>query len=134
MSPFLTFSYWTSLTPPPFTPMAVYVLLAFFGLVLASGFAVWGVAARGNKRKLLKRALGRAASHLAWTGFTGLLLVLFAYEEIPLLSMRAAYPAWFIWFAIGIVLIARYIWKDIPSLEGQQRERAELQKWLPKRK
>jgi hypothetical protein len=48
--------------------------------------------------------------------------------------MRVAFLAWGVWFLVGLWMIIHYVWKEIPAAQAQNRERAEQQKWLPKRK
>lgn len=109
------------------------LLILFAGLFVA-GLIVWVVELRAHTSKLMKRALGRTATHLGWTGIVGMLLWAFDYERLPLLSMRAFYLAWGIWLIIGVCFIVRYVWIEIPALEARNRERVEREKWLPKKK
>ena len=134
MSPLLTLGYWFSLNPTPFAGWSEMTLLIGFAALFVAGIGVWVFASRSSYGKMTKRALGRVASHLAWTGFIGLMLWVFAYEQVPLLSMRIAYVAWLIWFVVGAWVIGQYAWKEIPAMEARNRERMEREKWLPKRK
>lgn len=134
MHPLLTPSYWFALSPPPFLPWAERFLLVAFGALFLVGIVAWIMERKGGYAKTVKRALGRAATHLGWTGFIGLLLLAFSYEHVSLLSMRALYVAWLAWFLIGAWFLVRYVWVDIPAQEARRRERAEQEKWLPKRK
>jgi hypothetical protein len=134
MSPLLTLGYWFSLNPTPLAGWAEKTLLIGFAVLFLAGIAVWFFAGRSAYSKFTKRALGRVAAHLAWTGFIGLILWVFAYEQVPLLSIRVAFIAWFIWLAVGAWFIGQYAWKEIPAMEARNRERLEREKWLPKRK
>jgi hypothetical protein len=134
MSPLLSLGYWFSLTPPPFQPWVERALLIGFGVFFVAGIAVWIIQMRGKQSKYLKRALGRAASLLAWTGLVGLFLWLCAYEGVPLLTMRILYVLWLVWVLIWGWFIVRYVWVEIPALEARGKEREEREKWLPKRK
>lgn len=134
MSPIFTLGYWFSLTPFPFMTWSSRILLAGFGILLVAGIILGIIESRSKAIKPVKRAYGRAASHLGWTGFVGLLLWVFDYERIPLLTMRAFYVLWFAWFVWGAWSIGRYVWKDIPAFAARDRERMEREKWLPKSK
>ncbi len=134
MHPLFTPAYWFSLSPQPFQPWAERFLLVAFGALFLAGIITWIIELKGGHSKPVKRALGRAASHLSWTGLVGLLLWAFSYEHVSLLSMRAFYLAWLAWFALGAWYIFRYVWVEIPSQEARHRERTEREKWLPKRK
>lgn len=134
MSPLLTPAYWFTLSPMPFMPGVQRALLILFAGLFVAGLIVWVVELRAHTSKLMKRALGRTATHLGWTGIVGMLLWAFDYERLPLLSMRAFYLAWGIWLIIGVCFIVRYVWIEIPALEARNRERVEREKWLPKKK
>lgn len=133
MHPLLTLTYWFSLTPSPFAPWAERFLLALFGLFFIAGITLWVLQVRSTQSKLLRRAMGRAASLLGWTGLVGLFLWICAYEGIPLFSMRFFYLLWIGWVVTGAWFLFRYVWVDIPAVERRQREREAQNKWLPKR-
>lgn len=134
MTPLLTLGYWFSLTPAPFAPWAERALLAIFAAFFIAGIVVWMIQMRSGYGKFVKRALGRAASLLSWTGLVGLFLWICAYEGVPLLSMRVVYLLWLAWVGIGAWFIIRYVWVEIPAMEARNRERMEREKWLPKKK
>ncbi|MEN9558160.1 MAG: hypothetical protein RL141_529 [Candidatus Parcubacteria bacterium] len=131
MHPLLTFSYWFSLQPAPFQPGIERALLVLFGIFFAAGIIVWVMQLRGGYDKLMKKAIGRLATHLGWTGFVGLCLWAMEYERVPLLRMRVLYILWGVWVLVGLWFIVRYVWKEIPVLEAQKRERTAQSKWLP---
>lgn len=134
MHPLLSLTYWFSLTPMSFMTWPSRILLAGFGVLFVGGIVLGFLESRSKALKPVKRAYARAASHLGWTGFVGLLLWIFDYERIPLLTMRAFYLVWLVWFVWGAWSIFRYVWKEIPAFVERDRERIEREKWLPKPK
>jgi hypothetical protein len=134
MSPLLTLGYWFSLTPAPFMPWVERALLIGFGAFFIGGIMVWVIQMRGGQGKYVKRALGRAASLLAWTGLVGLFLWAAEYEQIPFLTIRFVYIVWLAWVIAWAWFIVRYMWVEVPALEARNKERTEREKWLPKRK
>jgi hypothetical protein len=109
------------------------LMIAFAGLFVA-GLVVWIIEMRSHMSKWTKRAMGKAAAHLGWTGIVGLLLWMFTYERLPVLSMRFFYILWAVWFVLGAVFVVRFVWVKIPELEARNKERMEREKWLPKSK
>ncbi|HWR00182.1 MAG TPA: hypothetical protein VN397_05060 [Candidatus Methylomirabilis sp.] len=134
MPPLLTLPYWFTANPAPFQPWADRFLLVAFGAFVLFGVIAWIVEMKSRFGKPMKRALEKAASLLAWSGVVGLLLWAFSYERIPVLSMRFFYLLWLGWVLWGLWRIYRYVWVEIPALEQRSRERAEREKWLPRRK
>ncbi len=134
MQPLLTLRYWFTLNPAPFLPWAERFMLVAFGAFVVFGIVAWMAELKGRFSKPIKRAFERAASLLAWNGVLGLLLWAFSYERIPVLSMRFFYVLWLAWVLWGFWRIYRYVWVEIPAQESRARERAEREKWLPRRK
>ncbi len=132
--PLLTLSYWFATRPAPFAPVVSSVLLVVFAVILIGGITASIVPLKAGLSKTMKRACYRCAALLVSTGLGGLLLWVFAYQELPILSMRFFYIAWFLWIAFGLYGIYRYLWIEVPVQERMAKERQEREKWLPKRK
>lgn len=131
-APFLDYRYWFNPRPVPLGPSLFGGILAFFGWFLIVAVALW-LMARGLRKEDPLRAgmLRRFARLLAWTGSIGLLLLLFAYEQLPLLGMRFWVLFLFIMFVIWLCRIITYIVRDYPLSRAQVTERQRLEKYLP---
>lgn len=134
MPPLLTPQYWLSLNPTPFQPWAERLLLVVFGVFVLFGIITWIAEVNGGFSKPAKRALGRAASLLLWSGFVGLLLWVFAYERLPILSLRLFYLLWLAWVVYGFSRIYHFLWVEVPAKERMLAEREARERWLPRPK
>lgn len=132
--PLLTLSYWFATRPAPFHPLVEQGLLAFFSVILIAGIVAGILPLKAGLSKKTKRMCYRFASLFISTGIAGVLLWVFSSQEISILSMRFLFIAWFIWLAIGLYGIYRYLWIEVPERERLAKEREEREKWLPKRK
>lgn len=132
--PLLTLSYWFAARPAPFASAVSSVLLVVFAVILIGGIAASVVPLKAGLSKTMKRACYRCGALFISTGIAGLLLWVFASQELPILSMRFLYIVWFVWIALGLYGIYRYLWIEIPVQERMAKERQEREKWLPKRK
>lgn len=134
MTPLLTLGYWFNLQAVPFQPTVERVLLAVFATVTIAGIACYLIPLRRGMDKGIKHALLRLGAMLAWSGILSLLLWFFAWQQIPLLSMRAFYLPIAIWIVWGGISIARSVWIDLPAQRKAEAERLERERWLPKKK
>jgi len=134
MQDILTLHYWFSFRAIPFVPVAERSLLALFGIFTLVGIGTTLFLLKKCYAKTTKRALGKFASLLTWSGLIGLLLWLFTYQGVPVLSMRFFYVPWAVWVVWGFVSIYRYLWVEVPRKQKEYEERMEREKWLPKKK
>lgn len=130
--PLLRLAYWFDLNPAPFMPWVERFLPIAFILLLFVGILLRMVAWRRDFEKLTRRALRKAASMLMVLGVVGLLLFVFAYERVYVLSMRFGYLIWFGLLAWYVWRLMKYVRVEIPAIERRQAEREKLNKWLPK--
>jgi len=131
-APFLDFHYWFNPQPVPLGPTLVGGILAFFSWFLVVAVVLWLIA-RGLKREEPLKAgiFLRFASLMAYTGAIGLLLLLFAYEQLPVLGMRFWVLSLFILFLIWLLRIIIYVVKDYPVKRKELDEKRRLEKYLP---
>jgi hypothetical protein len=134
MQDLLTLNYWFSLRVIPFTPAAERGLLVLFGIFTIVGIGTTLFLLKRKFAKPTKRALGKFASLLSWSGLFGLLLWLFTYQGVPVLSMRIFYIPWVLWVIWGFYSIYKYLWVEVPGKQKIYDERIEREKWLPKKK
>ncbi len=132
--PLITFSFWFSLFPQPFSRVFDVLLLWGNVAVILAGIALLVFLARIKLEKDLRRPTRFCGAFLIWFGLVGLLLYAFTWLRIPILSMRFFYLVWL----AGYGAWAWRIWKDIfmirPQRKREEAERAAYEKWLPKPK
>ena len=134
MHPLLTLSYWFSIRPVPFGPVAERALLIVFAAFVLVGVASYLVLLKRGLSKTAKRAIGKFANLLTWSGIVALILWTFSFQGVPILSMRFLYVPWLIWVLWGFYAIYRYLWVEVPEKRKMYAEFQEKQKWLPKKK
>lgn len=129
-----TFDYWFMMQPLMFVGWASVVLLVLFTAMTVLGIAgiVYGM--KANLDKFLRRAVERSGSLLVTMGLVGLMLYFFAYERVPMLSMRIWYIMWLAILGFWAWGIWRYVRVEIPAKREMKAERDRLNKWLPKAK
>ena len=134
MQNLLTLKFWFGLYPPALTPLVSKILLVLFVAVFLLGIIAKIYAIKTKLEKWNRRAIDKTASLLITMGAFGLLLFVFAYEQIPVLSMRAGYIFWLIILAIWIYFLYNFVRKEIPRQRALKQEREHQDKWLPKPK
>jgi len=110
------------------------IILVTFVVLLVLGIAAQVAYLRGGFDKLIRRILARIGSVLITAGLVGLLLYVFEFERVQILTIRAAYLVLFVWFVWEIWKIYWYVAKDIPAIRQREREHYAFKKWLPKKK
>lgn len=135
LKPLLSWHFWFTALPQPFTQWAGRFLLILMLALLLGGVGIRAyVQLVHGLEKDRRRLLRRIALCLFSAGFSGLILYGFTWQEVPLLSMRFFYVVWFVSFAAWGFVIGKYALKDLPLLRAEQAERAAYEKWLPKAK
>ena len=131
-APFLDYKYWLNAHPVPLGPSLVGGILMFFGWFLVVALILRLIARGLKKDDALKAGICRRFARLmAYTGVIGLLLLLFAYEQSPLLGMRVWVLCLFVAFVAWLVKIIIYVVRDYPGLKKDVLERKRLEKYLP---
>jgi amino acid transporter len=134
MQNLLTLNFWFGLYPPALTTWATRILLVVFVAIFLVGIIAKIYSIKTKLEKWNRRAIDKAASLLLSMGAFGLLLFIFAYEQIPILSMRAGYLLWLIILGIWIYFLYKFIFIEIPKQRALKKERDHEDKWLPKPK
>ncbi len=134
MQNLFTLNFWFNLYPPALTPMAVRVLLIVFTAILVVGIVGKIYSIKTKLEKWTRRAMDKVSTMLLTMGVLGLLLFLFAYEQIPVLSMRLGYIIWLIILGIWIYFLYKFIYIEIPKQRKLKEAREHTDKWLPKPK
>lgn len=132
---FLKPSYWFSAYPAPFILIVDRAILILMLALFVAGIAVY-VYRRLSKgqSKEIKRLFTRYAECLSTAGVAGLILYLFTWQQIPILSMRILYLVWAIGFGFWGYVILRYQFKELPRKREEREARMAYEKWLPKKK
>jgi len=129
---FLDYKYWLNAHPVPLGPSLVGGIAAFFGWFLLVAVILALIARTQRKIEPLKAGIFRRFARLtAYTGVLGFLLLLFAYEQLPLLGMRFWALLLFVLFIVWLIRIIIYVVRDYPKLRANVLERQRLEKYLP---
>jgi len=127
--------YWLNLRPVPLGPSLVGGIFSFFAWFLVAS-VVLRLLSHAMKKKdpRLADLLKRFARPLSTAGLLGLLFLLFAYEQVPILNLR-------LWFLLTLLL---FVWqvgrvvvfavREYPTLKHGDVERQRLEKYMPKKK
>jgi tellurite resistance protein TehA-like permease len=134
MNNLLTLNLWFGLYPPPMQKGILYFFLVIFSLLLLVGIISRVYSLKAKIEKLYRRAFSKVGDALITMGIFGLLLCVFAYEQIPLLSMRFFYVVWLIGLLFWAYFLYKYIFIEIPKLIQLKKIREQEDKWLPKPK
>lgn len=126
--------FWFSLAPPPLLPMVDRVIFSLCVIFVVVGIAAFLLSRRFKDDKLTRRLVSRSGNALLISGFVGLILYVFSYERVPVLSMRFGFFLWIVLMGILAWRIYRYAWKEIPAIRERTAEREQINKWLPKSK
>lgn len=131
----LDYRYWLTLTPVPLGPSLVGGVFAFFSWFLVVGAALYLAGYWLKKRDKLKAGLANGFAYLFWsTGLMGLLLLFFAYEQVPLFSMRLWVLCLLVVFSVRLARLAIRVVKEYPKQRDQLEQKQRFEKYLPVRK
>ena len=134
MSNLFTLSYWFALQPQFFTPIMSRAILVLFVAMTVVGILGFVFIMKRKIDKYNRRAIERASTLLFTMGLFGLLLYFFAFEHVPILSMRIWYIVWLSSALFWAWLVYRYISVEVPAKRALKQEREKMNKWLPKAK
>lgn len=135
MSALLDYRYWLNTNPVPLGSSLVGAIFIFFAWFVIAGVA-FAIAAGALKKRsdMLVRTFGRLAWVFIVTGLLGLLLLFFAYEQLPILGMRLWLLPLVAYFFVKLGYIARFIVRDYPRERDRAMERARLDAYMPRRR
>lgn len=132
---FLDYKYWINTRPVPLGPSLVSGFLVFFCWFLVAAFILFMVARYFRKTDDLKHGIFRRFAHLLFNvGWIGLVILFFAYEQAPILSMRLWFGALMIYLLIRLGLLTVYIIRDYPRRKASIAQRERIKKYLPRTK
>ncbi|MBU2566832.1 hypothetical protein KKG46_04730 [Patescibacteria group bacterium] len=134
MSNLFTLSYWFALQPQFFTSFIGTALLVVFVAMVVVGVVGYVFSIKRKTDKYIRRAIERASGMLLTHGLFGLLLYFFAFEHIPILSMRIWFVLWLATLFIWGWFIYKYVKFEIPAKRAMKEQREKMNKWLPKSK
>ncbi len=134
MNNLLTLKLWFNLYPPAMQSWILYFFLVVFSLFLLLGILGKVYLLKAKIEKLYRRAFSKIGNMLIIMGLAGLSLWVFAYEQIPVLSMRFFYIIWFACLLVWIYFLYKYIFIEIPKLIQFKKMREQENKWIPKSK
>ena len=134
-SAFLDLGYWFNLYPVPLGPDLVSGFLVFFCWFLAVAAVLFVLARHFRKSDGLKRDIFR---QFAWlllnVGLIGLLLLFFAYEQAPVLSMRLWFAVLMVYLAVRLGILTARAVREYPQRKAQVAERRRLNRYFSRTK
>jgi uncharacterized membrane protein len=129
---FLDYKYWINMHPVPLGPSLVSGFLVFFSWFLAAGFVLWLVARYYRRADNLKYGIFHRFAQLMFNvGVVGLLILFFAYEQAPFLSMRLWFLILMAYLLVRLTLLIVYIIRDYPQRKAALAERERINRYLP---
>lgn len=133
MKQLLEFSYWFELWPGNLNlPFWRAVIVGAGGeLVIA---VVASVMMRRAKDPLAKKVWRRFGTWGYTTGIISLLLAFFRFQNAYFLSMRFFIFAWLAATLVWLLIIVKFIIRDMPRRRKAMADRAEFSKYLPTKK
>ena len=129
---FLDYKYWINIRPVPLGPSLVSGFLVFFSWFLVAAFVLWLVARYFRRVDNLKHGIFRRFAGLMFNvGAIGLLILFFAYEQAPILSMRLWFLTLMVYLLVRLALLTVYIIRDYPQRKAALAERERINRYLP---
>ena len=126
--------YWLTMNPPQVGGLLGNVVFLVFVLCVVLGIIGHIVTDRHKKDRYVRQIGKRISTLLVTMGILGVLLYFFSFEGIRLFGARFWYPVWMIITAVWVLLIIRFVKKDIPQAQQQTQARKAVTKYLPHRK
>lgn len=126
-------TFWFQVRPPVMSLVAAGIFALGFLILLVIGIICMR---RGSKNDNRYRAHGeqKLGSWFITWAVVGMVWVFMAYERINFFGSRFWTLVMIIVAAVWLVFIIRYWKKVVPSMEMLRRERAEFEKYLPRKK
>ncbi len=128
----LNYQYWINPTPVPLGPSLVGKIVFFLGWILVIAIALH-VAERVIRKndKLKSRMVAMFSSVLYNAFFLGLVILFFAYEQIPILGMRLWSLLWLIVLVFWLARTTAKVLREYPQRRDYIARMSELRKYLP---
>lgn len=130
-----TADFWFAIRWNPLAPRTAVLMAAVFGGLLLCGLLLPRLLAVIRRMPKFERKAWRGVGRPAVVaGGLGLLFTFFAYQQVPLLSLRF----WFLFIALGFVvaeaLAVRALVLEVPRIRDDAAARAQAAKYLPGKK
>lgn len=134
MSAFLQPTYWLTMDPPEVGGLLGTVVFIVFVLFFILGIVGHLVAERKGADRFIRTAGHKISSLCVTMGLLGVLLFFFSFEQVRLFGGRFWYPLWIVGVLLWVLLIFRYLKRDIPLMREREAERRAQRQYLPGRK
>ncbi len=134
LRPLISPSFWFSLFPDAMGPLFERGFFVFFGLLIVVGAIVRIVARHRKEDKYVLRTFKRIGKMLLTMGLLGLLWFFFTFEEIYFLGARFWLLVWAVGLIYWIYTIVRYVKVEVPADRLAMQNKADFNKYLPRRK
>lgn len=129
MGNLLTLSFWFSSRPGELLQASI-IIFAILAVALLGAGVVTTSYLRKNPKSIYRKVLSRIQSFAFTNACINLLLLFFAYEAVPVLSMRFWFLVWF----ISMVAWGRVIHKDfsdIPQIKAKMEADRKYKQYIP---
>ncbi len=110
----------------------VNILTVLFGVLTVIGIVTLLLSWRKAFLAPVRTLLRKIASFGLWMGLAGYLLLFFSVQQVAFLSARIVYLVWGIVAFIWLYKVVSYAFFSLPKRFEEQRERAKIEKYLPK--
>ncbi len=132
--PLLKISYWFDINPPLMNELMGQIIFWFFAIFLIVGAVIRVVGSKRKDDKFVIAIFNKFGTLFLTSGFLGLLLYFFSYEQIYLFGARFWFLILGIIFLVWLGYIIRYIKKTVPKEKAEIAEREKFEKYMPKSK
>lgn len=133
--PLFKLGYWLNPRPPVLEQSFQTFFFYFFGAMLALALVI-NILVRKKKKEdpWVARGFQKISSWCLTLGISGLALLFFSFERLPVLSMRFFFLLWFIGAIVWTVFIIKFFVKKIPAEKKKIQEHQNLKKYIPGKK
>lgn len=130
--PLLKLSYWFDRRPPAIEQNFQTFFFYFFGAMLVLALVI-NVLVRKKKKEdpWVAQGFQKISSWCLSMGISGLALIFFSFERLPVLSMRFLFILWIIGAIVWAVFIIKFFVKKIPAEKRKIKEHQTLKKYIP---
>jgi amino acid transporter len=126
-------SYWFDLTPVRLSSGFEVGFFVLFAVMIVAGLA-FRIVRKNRQDKFERIVLERATVLSLTTGFLGLLWLFLTFEEISIFGARFWFLILVFIFVFMLVRLIRYKRIQVPQLRLLEQSKAEVNKYLPRRR
>ncbi len=131
--PLVDWHFWFTMTSVRMAASFEAVFFGLFVLCLVAGAVIRMMVRNARYDKYKAIVLKKIASVCSWAGITGLLWFFLTFEEVQFFGSRFWFLIWIVSICIALVMILRYVEKEVPLLKHREQSRADVNKYLPRR-